>query len=873
MHHRTLYTKEHSSHKYTVASQRHRSIHGLAMPVDEDARYKLHISLLRVDKPDRLQSPLTSAYRDLFVDDDVHASLGPHRTSLGNLQRLVSKQEDQGRPDILDSRLQQLSIEYLAPMPAPTHSLGAEPPVPSSTSSSTLWQSYFNKSGSFPVDDNNGDSKASEVSFGILHMFKDDASSRRETSQNAAPTVALEDETATILAILGLPSQMTAADFLQWIEPALQSVEKIRIVRQGKNLSKCTVLVKFRDPIDAEEFYKQYSRRSLPFFATSAEAHHRDPAGSETSPAPSVAQIVYVTQVTVSSTTQLPYAYPQLANSDPWPLAPATVEGAAPGADSASSSNAATPATRLALSLANELPTCPVCLERMDSSVTGIMTVSCQHTFHCECLSRWGDGRCPVCRYSQNRAAKSGPASLFARRRTQGDARGNEGSSSGSNRVAEGRNSEVPEGDSHEHEEEEATQCTLCGTTDDLWVCLICATVGCGRYKKGCAKRHFVESGHIYSLELETSRVWDYIHDGYIHRLIQNRADGKLVELPSSSTSTPSRSNQQREQRRRQRSRHRRKERERSVSQQAGTSQAGGQEAANEGQDQTNDTIDDAGYATSDFTDDDEDNVRDAHDYAKSDGKLGTSDDKVEAISLEYQYLLLSQLESQRSYYEDQVRHVQGELEVERAEGRTAGKNAVAEKEEQLEAQRREWEQDREAMRQRERNLSARCDKAVALSSQLARDLQGERSVSKGLMTRLEQMTTQVEGQRKEMDSLRATVQEQQEQLRDLMFALSAGEKMREEGESVGQGGDVFVPPGETRSGGAGQGATGASNKKKKKKVPAKPPMAGSTGGGGGGGVGNGGSILGDDTELDAQGAEAGAEAEATTEADDDKGS
>jgi BRCA1-associated protein len=43
---------------------------------------------------------------------------------------------------------------------------------------------------------------------------------------------------------------------------------------------------------------------------------------------------------------------------------------------------------------ADELPTCPVCLERMDANITGLLTILCQHTFHCYCLSKWGDGRC-----------------------------------------------------------------------------------------------------------------------------------------------------------------------------------------------------------------------------------------------------------------------------------------------------------------------------------------------------------------------------------------------------------------------------------------------------------------------------------------------
>ncbi|KAH9667268.1 BRAP2 RING ZnF UBP domain-containing protein 2 [Citrus sinensis] len=38
---------------------------------------------------------------------------------------------------------------------------------------------------------------------------------------------------------------------------------------------------------------------------------------------------------------------------------------------------------------------------------------------------------------------------------------------------------------------------------------------------------------HCYSLELETQRVWDYAGDNYVHRLIQSKTDGKLVELNS----------------------------------------------------------------------------------------------------------------------------------------------------------------------------------------------------------------------------------------------------------------------------------------------------------------------------------------------------
>jgi len=51
------------------------------------------------------------------------------------------------------------------------------------------------------------------------------------------------------------------------------------------------------------------------------------------------------------------------------------------------------------------------------------------------------------------------------------------------------------------------------------------------RYKQGHAIMHWKETQHCYSLELETQRVWDYVGDNYVHRLIQSKTDGKLVEL------------------------------------------------------------------------------------------------------------------------------------------------------------------------------------------------------------------------------------------------------------------------------------------------------------------------------------------------------
>ncbi|KAK2627296.1 hypothetical protein QTJ16_003262 [Diplocarpon rosae] len=70
---------------------------------------------------------------------------------------------------------------------------------------------------------------------------------------------------------------------------------------------------------------------------------------------------------------------------------------------------------------------------------------------------------------------------------------------------------------------------------NDLWICLICGAVGCGRYKGGHAKEHWKDSAHNFALEIETQHVWDYAGDMWVHRLIRGKDDSKVIELPSRS--------------------------------------------------------------------------------------------------------------------------------------------------------------------------------------------------------------------------------------------------------------------------------------------------------------------------------------------------
>jgi BRCA1-associated protein len=150
-----------------------------------------------------------------------------------------------------------------------------------------------------------------------------------------------------------------------------------------------------------------------------------------------------------------------------------------------------------------ELPTCPVCLERMDDT-TGLLTILCQHVFHCDCLQKWRGTGCPVCRHTNPSLASQLP------------------SASSSSDPAN-----PPFGSS------DASLCTICDCADDLWICLICGNVGCGRYKGGHAKQHWKNSAHNFALEIETQHVWDYAGDLWVHRLIRDKGDSKVIELPS----------------------------------------------------------------------------------------------------------------------------------------------------------------------------------------------------------------------------------------------------------------------------------------------------------------------------------------------------
>ncbi|KAJ4293797.1 hypothetical protein N0V88_005308 [Collariella sp. IMI 366227] len=160
-----------------------------------------------------------------------------------------------------------------------------------------------------------------------------------------------------------------------------------------------------------------------------------------------------------------------------------------------------------------ELPTCAVCLERMDDT-TGLMTILCQHVFHCTCLQTWKGSGCPVCRATNPKPDDDADNNPYSRPFGSGV----------------------------------SNICNACNCTDDLWICLICGNVGCGRYNGGHAKEHWKLTAHSFSLELETQHVWDYAGDMWVHRLIRDKGDGKIVELPRNTSGGGAQQQQQQQQ-------------------------------------------------------------------------------------------------------------------------------------------------------------------------------------------------------------------------------------------------------------------------------------------------------------------------------------
>lgn len=478
------------------------------------------------------------------------------------------------------------------------------------------------------------------LGHGIVRLFKVNDPKNHEYTDKDLLTVPGDD---TMVCILFVPMYFTIHELLHFYigdDIVNNQISNFRILRnKTKELGfNFMVLMKFRNSVDAKRFKELFNGKRF---------SQMDP---ETCHVVSIREVVFQRALFDNKQCQkLPYLL-----TDPF--------------------------TTLSQPLQSEveLPTCPVCLERMDSDTTGLITIPCQHTFHCQCLNKWKNSKCPVCRYSSLRISRD---SLL--RDTGGSA-----------------------------------SCNTCGSRENLWICLICGNVGCGRYSSKHAIEHYDATSHCFSMDMRTQRVWDYAGDNYVHRLVQNEVDGKLVEIGAQGTTVHN------------------------------NTTSGGSNKDSE--------------STATFM-------------------------RNKEYHLEYVQVLISQLESQREYYELKM-----EQEV-RSRTNDSQIDELIKDMEQLKIKFKRQQCDWEAERKIQRNQQ-----------------EEDKLVLRGLQENLDRAAEKEACLTKEKEELDAQKKDLQEQVQDLMFYLSSQEKFKDADESEREGTLIIKEPEKKQS------STKSSNKNRK---------------------------------------------------------
>ncbi|XP_068191664.1 BRCA1-associated protein isoform X2 [Antennarius striatus] len=387
---------------------------------------------------------------------------------------------------------------------------------------------------------------------------------------------------SAMVCILTVPATMTSHDLMKLMAPFNEVMEHMKIIRDSTP-NQYMVLIKFCTQADADSFFTTCNGRQ---FNSIEDA---------------VCQLVYVERAEVIKSEE----------------------------------GASLPVMEL-----TEVPKCIVCLERMDESVNGILTTLCNHSFHSQCLQRWEDASCPVCRYCQT------------------------------------------------PEPVEENKCFECGVQENLWICLICGHIGCGRYVSRHAYKHFEETQHTYAMQLTNHRVWDYAGDNYVHRLVASKTDGKMVQYEC------------------------------------------------EG---------DTCHA-----------------------------EKIDALQLEYSYLLTSQLESQRIYWENKIVHLEKETSEEI-------NNMKAKFKETLERC-DNFEQRNGEIQKEKQGIEKKCVQLSSRVLKLSQELKEEQEMNRCLranQAQLQALLTEEKHNRKESGDLKdVAIRELQEQLRDVMFYLDTQQRI-----------------------------------------------------------------------------------------------
>ena len=554
------------------------------------------------------------------------------------------------------------------------------------------------------------DPKTTEVGWGVVHLYRDTEESAVLATSTAngvgSGRQSLDDkrlrpaagqhedfsmDDCTTLCILAVPSWMMPSDLLGFVgdTSTREDISHFRLIRTGR-ANKYMVLIKFRQAKRAREWQKQYNGRL--FSAAEPENCH----------------VVFIKSVSFLSPED---AEVEEAGAEKFPQNthdPFTAAATVAGGMNKTRERSLTSSKPLAPPPPNllELPTCPVCLERMDET-TGLLTILCQHVFHCACLEKWRGSGCPVCRYTHS------PSFTFP----------------------------YPRPSLEDNEDDPETACAVCAKTENLWICLICGVVGCGRYDSAHAYKHYEETSHCYAMDTTTQHVWDYAGDGYVHRLIQSKPTASSYDTHASRVADESVTGR----------RDRDKERE-----------------------------------------------RHANEAFRSEGGDSVPREKMESMANEYTYLLTSQLEGQRRYFEEQVLRAGEKARVASSRAEKAAERAEAAVAD-LEAERLHKTDASVKLAELERRLD-KAEKTKSRFETMARDLSAslreEKVMTEGLLKRINAADAKAEAARLEADAAREAKKELEEMNHDLTMFISSQEKVREleaQGEEVAEGGSGVV--------------------------------------------------------------------------------
>lgn len=188
-----------------------------------------------------------------------------------------------------------------------------------------------------------------------------------------------------------------------------------------------------------------------------------------------------------------------------------------------------------------EIPACPLCLERLDSAISGLIWPAHASAPPQTTAKRWSGVRCRVCDFVREFTSRTHPSSA----------------------TRSGEDVKVSETETKPFFESKALECSECqrqsglqdrdtvgselggepvpspsstpvstpptprtGDLRPIWICLLCGNIGCGRFQRSHAVRHYERTGHRFSLIPVSESIWDYHEDRYVHRILAQRTRG-----------------------------------------------------------------------------------------------------------------------------------------------------------------------------------------------------------------------------------------------------------------------------------------------------------------------------------------------------------